>query len=199
MFNIVQTRLATSLVFVTTTFSSCLMLHAAVPAGWLLAGSKPTEYESGVDTDLRYDSRASAYLKSRGAVADGFGTLMQEFRATKYVKKRVRFTAWIKTQDAQERAGLWMRVDKDSKPVAFDNMRDRPIKGTTEWQRYAVVLDVPADATRIAFGVLLSGSGAVWISGARFEEVGPETPTTGAKSQELLDREGPVNLDFSEP
>jgi AraC family transcriptional regulator len=26
--------------------------------------------------------------------------------------------------------------------VAFDNMQDRPIKGTTDWQRYEVVLDV---------------------------------------------------------
>ena len=35
-------------------------------------------------------------------------------------------------------AGLWMRVDKGKDMVAFDNMQDRPIKGTTDWQRYYI-------------------------------------------------------------
>ncbi len=36
-----------------------------------------------------------------------------------------------------------MRVDKGPKMLAFDNMQDRPIKGASNWQRYAVVLEVP--------------------------------------------------------
>jgi hypothetical protein len=29
-----------------------------------------------------------------------------------------------------------MRVDKEKDSVAFDNMQDRPINGTTGWQKY---------------------------------------------------------------
>jgi len=44
-------------------------------------------------------------------------------------------------------------VDKGKETgVAFDNMQDRAIKGTTDWRRYEVVLDVPEDATGIAPG-----------------------------------------------
>jgi hypothetical protein len=71
-----------------------------------------------------------------------------------------------------------MRVDKESKKLAFDNMHDRPIKGSTDWKRYDVVLEVPQDATGIFFGVLLSGSGTVWLNGAKFEIVGPNVLTT---------------------
>jgi hypothetical protein len=42
----------------------------------------------------------------------------------------------------------------------FDNMDDRPIKGDSEWQQYAVVLDVPSEATALAYGILLSGAPA---------------------------------------
>ena len=55
-----------------------------------------------------------------------------------------------------------MRVDgpDSGRHLAFDNMLDRPIKGTTDWTRYAVVLDVDKTAVAIAFGVLAGGEGS---------------------------------------
>src|SRR5215471_16702910 len=53
-----------------------------------------------------------------------------------------RISAMVRTADAQW-AGLWMRVDKGPNMVAFDNMQNRSIKGTSGWQEYEVVLDVP--------------------------------------------------------
>jgi hypothetical protein len=119
---------------------------------------------------------------------------MQDFRADKYGGQRVRFSAYVKTEKIQDWAGLWMRVDKNSASVSFDNMADRPLKGTTDWQNYQVVLDVPQAATGIYFGILLTGPGAVWISSAKFEVVGSEVSTAGAHSH----RQGPTNLDFKE-
>jgi hypothetical protein len=63
-------------------------------------------------------------------------------------------------------------------PVAFDNMQNRAIKGTTGWQYYAVVLDIPVDATGLAYGVLLAGSGTIWLSSTKFEVVGSDVPIT---------------------
>lgn len=171
-----------------------LMLQAEAPKGWFIAGSKPAEYESGVDTAASYNGHASAFLKAKTPSVDGFGTLMQDFRAGHYLGKRVRFSAFVKAGGLQDWAGLWMRVDKGSQQLTFDNMQDRAIKGTTNWQRYDVVLDVPADATGVFFGVLLSGSGEVWVNGAKFETVGPDVPTTGAITAQKPDE--PMNLDF---
>ena len=80
--------------------------------------------------------------------------------------------------------------------VAFDNMQDRSIKGTTDWRRYEVVLDVPKDATGIALGILLTGTGEVWLNGARFEVVGSDVAVTGSNYGKIPDK--PVNLDFAE-
>ncbi len=173
-----------------------MALQAAVPKGWFVAGNTPTAYESGIDTLAAYNGRPSAYLKAKMPGVEGFGTLMQDFRADHYLGKRVRFSAFVRTEGAQDWAGLWMRVDKESKQIAFDNMQGRPIKGTTDWKKYDVVLDVPQEATGIFFGVLLSGSGTVWLSGAKFEIVGPNVPTTGTEAVQRP--EEPMNLGFEE-
>ena len=141
-----------------------------------------------------YNGHPSAYLKAKSPVVQGFGTLMQNFRADHYLGKRVRFSAFVKTEGAQDWAGLWMRVDKGSKQVAFDNMQNRPIKGTTNWQKYDVVLNVPQDATGIFFGVLLSGSGTAWLNDAKFEAVGPTVLTTNGDM--IQEPDEPTNLDF---
>lgn len=174
-----------------------LSLYAEVPTGWYLAGSKPAEYESSTDTGNALEGRPSAFLRSKKPqVETGFGTLMQNFSAERYIGKRIRFSAFVKSENVQRWAGLWMRVDGNAgqKSLAFDNMQDRPIKGTGAWQNYEVVLDVPAAATGIYFGILLDGPGIVWMSGVKIEEVPSTTPTT----DKITVPPGPTNLDFNE-
>ncbi len=122
----------------------CLPLQASVPKGWLLSGSRPADYETGLDPRVVFNNHQSAYLRSVNSDAPGFGTLMQSISAERYLGKRVRLTAFIKAQNVEDWAGLWMRVDRGNVlAVAFDNMHERAIKGSVDWKSYAVVLDVP--------------------------------------------------------
>ncbi len=105
---------------------------------------------------------------------------MQEVKSSPFKGKRVRFSAWVKTENAAEWSGLWMRVDKGQRSIAFDNMLDRPIKGTTEWKQYEVVLDVDTSSTDIAFGLLLIGTGKTWIDNVKIETVNNDVPVTCA-------------------
>src|SRR5690606_35446831 len=58
----------------------------------------------------------SAYLESKDSEIKGFGTLMQTCSAENYLGKRVKMTAYIKTQNVVNKAGMWLRVDsKESK------------------------------------------------------------------------------------
>jgi hypothetical protein len=102
----------------------------------------------------------------------------------------------MKSEEVTGWAGLWMRVDKGKEVVAIDNMQGRAIKGTTSWQRYEVVLDVPKDATGVAFGILLTDTGQVWLNSTKLQIVGAEVPTTNLKENKLPDK--PVNLEFAE-
>jgi len=182
--------------FMTAAIAAVFAAGAAAPQGWFLAGSKPANYDTGVDREAVYSGKPSAYLKAT-ADQDGFGTLMQIFSPDPYVGKRVRFSGYVKSDNVTRWAGLWMRVDgkNTQQPLSFDNMQDRPIKGTTGWKRYEVVLDVPQGATGIALGILLDGPGQVWLNSVAVEVVGPNVPVTGRMAN-LPD--GPRNLGFDQ-
>lgn len=167
--------------------------------GWQLSGSHPFHYEMGIDREIFHKGQASGYLKSVTVEEVGeFATMMQEFKADKYLGKRLKLSGFIKSSRVDGFCGLWMRVDDHLQDVLqFDNMSDRPIKGDNEWNHYAIVLDVPENSAVIAFGVLLSGKGHVWVDEITFEEVDHNTPTTNLEfSSELLDE--PINLSFEE-
>ena len=170
--------------------------------GWGMAGSHPQNYAYGIDTDVKRSGEGSGYMKAKLSDTGGFGTLMQTFDADMYRGKRVRMSGYVKSEGVELYtrefgwAGLWMRVDGPQlyKPLAFDNMSNRPIYGSTDWQKYEIVLDVPENSVNIAFGILLAGKGQVWLDGIQFEVVGQDVPTTdlGASPKQ------PRNLDFKQ-
>ncbi len=136
---------------------------------WFLAGSNPEDYRIDTDETVVYNGEASGYIMSIGDRAQGFGTLMQRFRADEYRGHQVRMSAYVKTEGVTGWAGLWMRVDGPEGVLSFDNMGDRPIHGTTEWTLYEVILDVPEESINISFGVLVEGPGQVWVDDFQFE------------------------------
>lgn len=164
--------------------------------GWFLAGDNPQNYEVGAMRDVIRSDKPSGYLRFKGgSETAGFGTLMQIFRAEKYLNKRVRFSGHVKAGSVVQKAGLWMRVDGPvpEKYLSFDNMDDRPIQGTRDWHPYSVILDVPPESTNIALGILLTGPGEVWLTELAFEEVGKDVSVTGATR---LPPTEPQNLSF---
>ena len=166
---------------------------------WFMAGSDPQDYELGIDTNVTHNNKNSGYIKAKVADPRGFGTMMQMFKANNYLNKRMRFSADVRSEGIEAWAGLWMRIDGPTQhvPLGFDNMQNRPIKGTTDWQKYEVVLDVPPESVNIAFGILLTGKGRAWLSGVQFEEVGVDVPTTSQEGHEEFP-DKPGNLDFAE-
>ena len=57
-----------------------------------MAGSKPENYQTGIDEAVTLGGRPSAYLASAVPETGGFGTLMQSINASNYGGKRVRLT-----------------------------------------------------------------------------------------------------------
>ena len=169
-----------------------------IPKGWFHAGNRPKDYDMSVDRSVAHGGKASASLKSITEKTGGFGTLMQTCKADAFRGQRVRMSGYVQAKDVADWAGLWMRVDGSQKEaLTFDNMQGRPIKGTSDWTKYEIVLDVPAAAQEIAFGVLLTGKGQVWMDDLNFEVVGKDVPTTGAKMGEET-RAMPLNLNFED-
>lgn len=148
-----------------------------LPAGWFLADPRGDFAATSLDGRCG-DARAVA-LESRAPGA-GHATVMQLFKAEAFAGKRVRFSAHVSTDLRRGWAGLWMRVDAamPRQSFAFDNMQNRPLKGSTECARAEVVLDVPASAVTVAAGAVLDGEGRLELSGVRFEVVPTEIAST---------------------
>src|SRR5262249_29760965 len=108
--------------------------------------------------------------KARTALPpQNFGTATGAFPVSVAAGKKLRFSGYIKTEDADGAAGLWWRVDGPGGVLAFNNMNTLGIKGTTDWKEYSFELPVAAEARNINFGMLLSGSGAAWFDDLKVE------------------------------
>ena len=169
-----------------------------LPTGWFIAGSNPKSYEMGTDKGAGQNGSNAATIKSIRRKIHGFGTLMQNCLPDNYLGKRVRMSGYVKTANVSDWAGLWFRIDQQgsNKSLGFDNMHDgkmdRSIKGTTDWTKYEIVLDVPSNSSNLAYGALLVGTGQIWFDNLKFEIVDNSVPKTGEGNQ----KKEPINLDF---
>lgn len=170
------------------------------PAGWHRNGRNPDKYVVGVDTVETWGGMPSAYVESVAEdMKESFGGMMQTTAASEYAGKRVRMNAWIKTQEANDGGGrIWMRIDGQERgqTLGFDNMNNRPMKGTNDWQEVSVVLDVPVGASALAYGFFVQGGGKMWVSGQTLTPVGPEVPTTNMLPAAAALPTVPRNLGF---
>lgn len=136
-----------------------------IPEGWVVSGSRPDNYILGTDPDIP----GVAMISSKSSAPDnleGFGTLMQSFLADTHIGQRLRLVADLKADSVTGSGTIWMRIDAEGKrTLRFDNMEERQIggslRGTTDWTRREIVLEVPKDAHSIHFGFYLNGVGSV--------------------------------------
>ncbi|MBV9211551.1 MAG: erythromycin esterase family protein, partial [Acidobacteria bacterium] len=128
------------------------------------------DFVAGRDAD--YNSSLSAAIADMKNVAppQGFGVATATFPVKEAAGKKIRLSGYIKTDGVADGfAGLWCRVDGASGVLAFDNMEDRGVTGTTDWKRYVIELPVAADAKNINFGAILPGKGTAWFDGLTIE------------------------------
>lgn len=158
---------------------------------WIKWGSQTEYYEVGGNPTTNHGSENNGYIKSIVPEPKGFGTLMANVKPDKYIGKRLKLSAFVKTEEIKDWAGLWMRVDGESDTtLAFDNMENRPIKGTNDWKNYYVVLNVTESALNIAYGILLVGNGKAWIGDLNLEVVSDEIEITEVPGKWNLYRQG---------
>lgn len=128
------------------------------PVGWSTFGS--SDYSVGIDSLIHQEGKFSSFIEFNGDSPD-FKAL--EFKLPEnYSGEKITLRGFIKTENVTEGfAGLWMRIDPG---IAFENMNSRGLKGTNDWGKYEITLDMnPAKTKQIVFGGLLAGKGKMWI------------------------------------
>lgn len=180
-------------------FGSVTLFSFTNAKDWFVAGSKPNDYKMEIEKGTGLNGGNCATIKSIEPKIKGFGTFMQQSKVNEYLGKRIKMTGYVKSTDVKKWAGLWLRIDGSTKNevLSFDNMQKRAIKGTTDWTKYEIVLDVPSSATQMSFGALIEGTGQIWFDNLSFEIIDDSVKVTSyfnTKPTQLTDQ--PSNLKF---
>jgi len=104
-----------------------------------------------------------------------------------YLGKKIKLSGYLKSKDITGWAGFWMRVDDEKRALRFNNMHDRAVKGTTDWTKYEIILDVPKKAVYIGFGGLIDGNGKLWFDSLKIEVL---------DDNDVIDDSKTINFDF---
>jgi hypothetical protein len=146
---------------------------------WFWSGEHIQKYRYGTDSQVLHGGKASAYVNTATAGADEDAGLLQIVSTQAYAGKRISFSAYLKTQNVENWAGLEVQVnDVSGNILAEDNMEYNSVSGTTDWKEYNIVVDVPENAFQIRFGPYMKGTGKVWIDDAQLKVVGNDVTVT---------------------
>ncbi len=118
------------------------------------------KYVLGVDSTVVHGGKYSLSIANTTDLVDFRAwnfTLPHNYEGT-----RIILSGYLKTENVTDGfAGLWMRIDPS---IAFSNMKDKGIKGTNDWQKFEIALDMnPQETEQIVLGCLLVGKGKVWV------------------------------------
>jgi len=145
-------------------------------------------FEIGIDPASDASGLPSLTVRSVVAQLPGpisLGAAQQTLHG--YCGKRLRFSAQLRAQDVRGWGGLFLGPGNvalvSQIQVARPGIEDHMPAGATVpadggWHEASVVVDVPADAAEITFGLALVGQGQVWARNLQFQVVGPEVAPT---------------------
>jgi len=129
-----------------------------VPAGW---GGGPSD-TIALDEQVKHGGKASGRLQRHQGSPQTFSTLTKDL-AVDFGGQTLALRGFLRTEDVTDYAGLWLREDGEGGgSVAFDNMQQRKLNGTTGWTEYTITLPLNKEARRLVYGVLLAGNGTLW-------------------------------------
>lgn len=106
----------------------------------------------GISNQNSHSGNQSVFIKSlQLATTEEYGTLATTVKPGKYRGKKIKYSAWLKTEEVDS-ACLWMRIDSPKGiTLNFDNMRCRGVHGTTDWHNNSIILYVPDSADQLWF------------------------------------------------
>ncbi|MBI3886588.1 MAG: hypothetical protein HY302_12795 [Opitutae bacterium] len=128
-----------------------------LPAGW---GGGPVGTVF-LDEQVVHSGKGAARIERRADSPQEFSSLASSLPMD-FKGEQVELRGFIRTEEVSDFAGLWMREDGEIANLAFENMQQRMVRGTTGWTEYAITLPVHRDGRVLIFGLLVVGTGKAW-------------------------------------
>jgi len=149
------------------------------------------------DDSVKIDGANSIRIQNEITATEGKFAAITFSLPANFSAKKITLKGFIKTENVNGYAGLWLRADAGTNVADFSNLGESAPEGSTDWRNYNTSIKMDKDVTKIVFGGLLSGSGKAWFD--KFELYADDKPidkvewraskskTTQAKSNVQLD------------
>lgn len=131
-------------------------------------------------------NRNTTTIKSiKNATTKSHCDFINPIPAEEYLNKRVKISGYIKSKDVTGWTAFFVNITEQSqyKLLCHDYMENRRIKGTTDWKKFEIVLDVPNEAYNIIIGIALDGIGQIWLDELDLQIVDSSIPTTSIQDK----------------
>ncbi|MGK2695302.1 S41 family peptidase [Serratia surfactantfaciens] len=106
-------------------------------------------------------------IRSKEDQSSGYGGALRSFDALSLRGKKVTFRVKLSVHHAQKGAAIWLRTDGVDGRLQFISTYDDLIKGNDNSQWREISLHVANHATKVVYGIVLSGSGNVLATDIR--------------------------------
>ena len=159
--------------------------------GWFQWG----DYTLSMDESNSQLGKLSAKIVSTGD-GSSFGSIAYQIPA-KYKGSQIQLQGYMKLEDVQDGfGGLLLRIDGKGGSLAFDNMEQRDIKGTVDWQQYTINLDYPEEAEQIFVAGILVGKGTAWFDNFTLTIDGKDVQLL--QEEEIIRNKAQLDKEFDE-
>lgn len=129
-----------------------------LPSEWIHWGN----YHLDTDDKVFYSGHYSGKIIS-DSTGNTFGSMAYRI-PSKYRGSTIKLEGYIKTKDVTDgHAGLLLRLDGEVGPLHFDNMRDRGVIGSKDWEKHSISFPYPEETKNIMVAGILVGKGTAWF------------------------------------
>ena len=80
---------------------------------WYAGGDRPQDYEMGGNPTVSHGAQNAGFIKSKVSTINGFGTWMARMTPGQYLGKGLKLSAYVKTTNVKNWAGLWMQAKRN--------------------------------------------------------------------------------------
>lgn len=143
------------------------LFHAALAFEVPLEGGVPRHWSSKRPETVSLDHETVHSGESAGRIVrddgseEAFSSLTTSIPVD-FAGTIVELRGFVRTERVSDYAGLWLRTDSLTGPLEFDSMHRHKLGGTTDWTEYRIQVRLTPEARKLAFGVILSGTGTAW-------------------------------------
>lgn len=156
-------------------------------AGW--GGGPPETIQ--LDREVVHSGKAAGRIARVADSPQAFSSLTRNVRL-EITGQRIELRGWLKTDTVTGRSELWLRQDGSDGQIAFKNMQQQALSGTTDWKEYSIFLPLNPKAHVLSFGVVQTGSGTTWADDLQLLVDGKpiwEAPKAPPQTRTVLDRD----------